>query len=105
MAQIERVRHMEEAYDNALAAVKRMQEALDAYEASLDGIEELQDYIAGSWQRDYEDDEAGKFPADLKRGVLSQDGLYDMLAENEEVIARIRTIAEEFAGKNVMNLY
>ena len=38
-------------------------------------------YISGEWQEDYEADEAGLFPADLKRGVLSQDGLYDFLTE------------------------
>ena len=38
-------------------------------------------YTSGEWQEDYEADEAGLFPADLKRGVLSQDGLYDFLTE------------------------
>ena len=38
-------------------------------------------YISGEWQEDYEAEEAGLFPADLKRGVLSQDGLYDFLTE------------------------
>ena len=36
-------------------------------------------YTSGMWQEDYEADEAGAFPADLKRGVLSQDALYDFL--------------------------
>lgn len=38
-------------------------------------------YTSGEWQEDYEADEAGQLPADLKRGVLSQDGLYDFLTE------------------------
>lgn len=36
-------------------------------------------YTSGKWLEDYEADEAGLFPADLKRGVLSQDGIYDLL--------------------------
>ena len=32
--------------------------------------------------KDYEADEAGKLPADLKRGVLSEDALFDLLEEN-----------------------
>ena len=36
-------------------------------------------YTSGEWQEDYEADEEGLLPADLKRGVLSQDGLYDFL--------------------------
>jgi hypothetical protein len=38
-------------------------------------------YTSGEWQEDYEADEAGLLPAELKRGVLSQDGLYDLLTE------------------------
>jgi UDP-N-acetylglucosamine enolpyruvyl transferase len=38
-------------------------------------------YTSGEWQEDYEADEEGLLAADLKRGVLSQDGLYDFLKE------------------------
>ena len=37
-------------------------------------------YDSGLWLSDYEADERGEIPKDLKRGVLSQDGLYDLLA-------------------------
>ena len=36
-------------------------------------------YTSGEWRADYEADEAGLLPKDLKRGVLSQDGVYDLL--------------------------
>ena len=36
-------------------------------------------YTSGQWRDDYEADERGELPPDLKRGVLSQDGLYDLL--------------------------
>ncbi len=36
-------------------------------------------YTSGEWRADYEADERGELPPDLKRGVLSQDGLYDLL--------------------------
>ena len=38
-------------------------------------------YTSGEWLEDYEADEAGLLPKDMKRGVLSQDGLYDLLEE------------------------
>ena len=31
-------------------------------------------YTSDAWKQDYADDEAGRLPADLKRGVLSEDG-------------------------------
>ena len=36
-------------------------------------------YVSGQWQEDYEADEAGLLPSGLKRGVLSQDGVFDLL--------------------------
>ena len=40
----------------------------------------LSDYYESPlWREDFEADEAGLLPADLKRGVLSEDGIYNML--------------------------
>jgi len=36
-------------------------------------------YTSGEWREDYEADERGELPPELKRGVLSQDALYDLL--------------------------
>lgn len=36
-------------------------------------------YNSGEWLEDYEADERGELPPNLKRGVLSQDALYDLL--------------------------
>ena len=33
-------------------------------------------------RKDYEADEEGKLPADLKRGILSEDALFDLLEDN-----------------------
>ena len=40
-------------------------------------------YESGLWLSDYEADERGELPKDLKRGVLSQDGLYNLLNDIE----------------------
>ena len=40
-------------------------------------------YESGLWLSDYEADERGELPADLKRGVLSEDGLYNLLNDIE----------------------
>ena len=36
-------------------------------------------YTSGEWREDYEADERGELPPDLKRAVLSQNALYDLL--------------------------
>ena len=56
---ITRVREMEEIYDRVRKDIATLRE----YEES------------GLWQQDYEADEKGELPKELKRGVLSQDGL------------------------------
>ena len=69
---IERVEKYERLFDEAL--ISRDPEklaALDAY------------YTSGQWRDDYEADERGELPPDLKRGVLSQDALYDLLEETQ----------------------
>ena len=68
MNTIERIRHMESLYDIALRT-GLVPRALREY------------YENGQWLRDYESDERGELPSDLKRGVLSQDGLWNLLNE------------------------
>ena len=41
-------------------------------------------YRSPLWRADFEADEAGELPADLPRGVLSEDGLYHALQTYEE---------------------
>ena len=64
----ERVRYMESLYDKALNG-----------KASKTDIKILDKYLATGFKEDYEADEKGMFPQSLKRGVLSQDGLFDLL--------------------------
>ena len=80
---IERIRRME-TYMNAVqaAAANGIADAPEILE--LRRI--LTEYMdGGQWMKDYEADERGELPADLKRGVLSEDLLYDLLTtlENE----------------------
>lgn len=42
-------------------------------------------YTNGKWLSDYQKDEKGEFPQELKRGVLSQDTLYDLFQTIEHL--------------------
>ena len=79
----DRVRRMETYMDTVQAAVANG--TADAPEI-LELRRVLTEYMdGGQWMKDYEADERGELPADLKRGVLSEDALYDLLTtlENE----------------------
>jgi len=90
MEQIERIREMEACLVASEEAIRGLSEALSAFEAVQPQYRQLSDYYGSDlWMRDYEDDEAGKLPQDLKRGVLSQDAVYDLLTENRELLVRM----------------
>ncbi len=90
MDRIERIREMERCLDASRAAVDSLSEALDRYEAVRKDYKKLSDYYGSSrWMSDFEADEAGKLPKDLKRGVLSEDAVYDLLDEHRELVARM----------------
>ena len=50
-------------------------------------IQELEAYYTSrQWKDDFAMDEEGKFPKKLKKGVLSEDGIYNMLERNKEIM-------------------
>ncbi len=96
MNQTERITLMESYLDEAKITLKAYSESLRTYREIQPKLGELAEYYAGEdWRRDFEDDEAGKLPHDLKRGVLSEDSVYDVLSDNRELQAEtLETMAE-----------
>lgn len=93
MTQIERITRMESLLDKGLEVVKRLEQAMDDFAALQPDIDELQAYYdSDDWRADFEADEAGLLPKDLKRGVLSEDGVYDLLEDYQCLKDQIRTI-------------
>lgn len=75
-----RIARFEALFDQAVRAAADLEYALDAFNDCGDALAELAAYYdGGQWRRDYEADERGLLPARLKRGVLSQDGLWNLL--------------------------
>ena len=84
---------MEERYDQLEKSVRALQVAVANCENFKDNFKALKRYQkSGKWQKDYEADEQGKIPAELKRGVLSQDGLYNLLQDATEVLEALKHI-------------
>ena len=53
-----------------------------AENGSRECLGELSDYYtSAAWKRDFAADEAGLLPKDLRRGVLSEDGIYHLLEQ------------------------
>ena len=84
-------------------AIRELSEALERYEAAFFSLKKLSDYYGSTlWMKDYEDDEAGKLPEDLPRGVLSEDAVYDLLTDHHELVLRMsRAVANSINGKMI----
>lgn len=86
MTQIERITQMEARLNRCTDAVRALDAALKEYQAALGDMRRLEDYLIGkNWIKDFEADEAGLLPEDLPRGVLSEDGIYNLLEDNRDV--------------------
>ena len=90
MEQIERVKQMEQCLDKASVAVMQLSEALDKYVDAQEAIAKPGEYYdSEDWKQDFADDEAGRLPKDLKRGVLSEDGIWNLLSDSRELNIRM----------------
>ena len=80
MNQIERIEYMERLLDFVIEARKEQhtnQEKSARIQEALGILAEY--YTSDEWKQDFADDEAGLLPKDLKRGVLSEDGIWNLL--------------------------
>ena len=84
--QIERIKQMELHFTKAFAAIQTAK-TLGEVKSVENDISELNDYYGSDeWKQDFADDEAGRLPKDLRRGVLSEDGLWNLLSDYKEKI-------------------
>lgn len=78
----DRIKNMESVFDFLQNMVKKYSVSVckqDWFKAQLNNL--LDYYENGNWQADYTLDEQGMIPHNLKRGVLSQDGVYNFISD------------------------
>ena len=96
MEQIKRLTYMEQILDEATEAVSSLSEALEKYSAVQDKLQELAAYYSSEqWRQDFDDDSAGKIPSNLKRGVLSEDAVYNLLSDITDLKERLKELANQ----------
>ena len=90
MEQIKRIKKMEERLKRSSQVILKLSAALDDYVESLEDVRALESYYGSEeWKKDLADDEAKKLPKDLKRGVLSEDAIWNMLEDNRTLRTRM----------------
>ena len=86
MKQTERITYYESLLDQVKKELGRMQTKKDGSPELKKRLQELDEYYGSViWFQDYNADLAGELPEDLKRGVLTEDGIYDVLMDYQEL--------------------
>ena len=89
--QLRRIRKMERHLVRAASALKRLYSAIDKYDEAKADIAALASYYGSNdWKQDFAADEAGLLPRNVKRGVLSEDGIWNLLEEHRELQERMK---------------
>ena len=94
--QCERIARAEEALIRASAALSDLESALEKYRAAGEDLALLERYLNSEERRmDVQADEEGRLPHDLKRGVLSEDGVWNLLERRDELMGEMRKLVDE----------
>ena len=97
MEQIERIKKMEANLTDASQAIIELSVAIEKYAEVLPAVRDLNEYLGSEdWFSDRDADDAGELPADLSRGVLSEDGIWNVLDDSRQLNIRLLEVAAEF---------
>lgn len=87
---VRRVSEMEAILDKALVIMDKAKEDQEEFLGFQAEIKKLADYYQSQdWKDDFALYEEGELPKELKRGVLSEDGIYNALERNKELLETI----------------
>ncbi len=87
---------MEEILQRATDTLNTLDETISNLQNMQEDIQKLADYYdSKQWRRDFETDEQGLYPEDLRRGVLSEDGIYNLLERNKETMELLSPFFDE----------
>ena len=79
-----RVEQMEAYYDQLCEILGEEMDFSNLEQEYQEKVSCLTEYYeGGQWLKDYEADEQGLIPSDVKRSILAQDTLYNFLQGNE----------------------
>lgn len=87
---------MEKLFDEAKHRQTVLEMAIADYKNFQPSIQKLEKYYSSKqWKDDFAADEREEIPSHIKRGVLSEDGIYDLLERNKEIMDMLDNLDEE----------
>ena len=95
MKQRERIEEMEKHFERVSDVVTRLTGALEDFNGIQESIKALEVYFGSKeWKKDFRYDEKSLLPSDLKRGVLSEDGIWNLLEDIRELKDRMLRLSK-----------
>lgn len=86
---------MEQRLNRATVAIEKFSAALDGYATLQEDVAQLNAYYGSDmWRQDLADDDTGRLPKDLHRGVLSEDGIWNLLTDFHELQRRLQDVGK-----------
>ena len=81
------LQEMESILNKATETLNTLEASISELQHMQNDIQRLADYYdSDDWRKDFEADEQGLYPKDMARGVLSEDGIYNLLERNKEIM-------------------
>ena len=95
-----RIERFEDSLNRAVQAADRLEAALTGWDAVQAEIRALETYYTGpDWKADFAADAEGLLPPGLRRGVLSEDAVWNLLERVRELRSRMGAAARSDEGE------
>ena len=94
-----RITKHEEKLDSVLSSVKNLEKALADFKSNKKNIKDLNKYYGSkNWFDDKDKYESKKIPQ-VKAGVLSEDAVWNMFEDIDELLLEMQSIINDFKNK------
>lgn len=103
--QLARIDEYEQILSSSINIISNISKALSEYQHIQPSINKLAKYYGSKeWFDDLKDYDNNKLPKDINAGILSEDGIYNMLLDNEEIALDMQEISKEILKKKGDNM-
>lgn len=94
-----RINRMSEAFRRLSEVSTTLGEKAETLASLAPEVDRLKTYIvSGQWLKDFEADEKGEIGPSVDRSVLSEDGLYNLLSDLEDLMHTFERILDLYAA-------
>ena len=95
----ERINQMSDAFNQLSAVTATLTDNAEELMVLASDVDLLKDYISsGLWLTDFEADERGEIGTDVDRAVLSEDGLYNLMGDLNDLMHTFEELQDRLAA-------